>query len=71
MAVSASRRRQPSRTSGGPSTVGGVNGWQDDPGDSLPPAVPAELRPVPDLSIAPLRMRIDVTPAPAAGAYEL
>jgi len=71
MAASAARRRRPSREPGEPSTaVSGVNGWQDDPGDNVPPTVPAELRPVPDLSIAPLRMRIDATPAPAAGAYE-
>jgi len=67
MAATGARRRRPT----GPSTAASqVNGWQDDPGDSVPPAVPPELRPAPDLSIAPLRMRIDVSPAPAPGAYQ-
>src|SRR5215471_11922921 len=71
MAAGTARRRRPTGEPGGSSaTASGVNAWQDDPGDSLPPAVPPELRAVPDLSIAPLRMRIDVTRPPAAGAYQ-
>ena len=71
MAASSARRRRPTGGPGGSSTsVSGVNGWQDDPGESLPPAVPPESRPVPDLSMTPLRMHIDVTPPPAPGAYE-
>ena len=71
MAPGTARRRRPTGEPGGSSaTASGVNAWQDDPGDSLPPAVPPELRAVPDLSIAPLRMRIDVTRPPAAGAYQ-
>src|SRR5215472_14447430 len=71
MAPGTARRRRPTGEPGGSSaTASGVNAWQDDPGDSLPPAVPPELRAVPDLSIAPLRMRIDVTRPSAAGAYQ-
>jgi len=71
MAAGTARRRRPTGEPGGSSaTASGVNAWQDDPGDSLPPAVPPELRAVPDLSIAPLRMRIDVTRPPVAGAYQ-
>ena len=72
MAASTTRRRPPRREPGtGTTTTDRVYGWQDDPGESLPPAVPAELRPVPDLSLAPLRMRIQAAQPPASGAYQL
>jgi hypothetical protein len=71
MAASGAKRRRPAGATGGPSTkASGINAWQDDPGDTLPPTAPPELRPVPDLSIAPLRMRIAVSRAPAPAAYE-
>jgi hypothetical protein len=46
-----------------------IYGWQDDPGDTVPPPVPPELRPVPDLSTAPLQLAIPDVSAPAPRAY--
>jgi hypothetical protein len=46
-----------------------VYGWEDDPGESDPPAVPPELRPVPDLTLAPLQMAIPNISAPLPRAY--
>jgi len=43
-----------------------VLGWQDDPGSVVPPQVPPEPRPVPNLSAAPLALTIAGTaPSPA------
>jgi len=46
-----------------------IHGWQDDPGDSEPPLVPPEIRPVPDLTIAPLQLAIPGVSAPPPRAY--
>jgi hypothetical protein len=49
--------------------AGQIYGWQDDPGERTPPLVQPELRPVPDLTIAPLSMAIAGTDAPPPRAY--
>jgi hypothetical protein len=46
-----------------------INGWEDDPGESDPPLVPPELRPIPDLTLAPLRLAIPGSAAPPPRAY--
>lgn len=46
-----------------------VSGWQDDPGERQPPAVPPELRPEPDLTAAPLQLAIPGVAAPPPRAY--
>jgi hypothetical protein len=49
--------------------VAEVFGWEDDPGDHEPPLVPPELRPVPDLTLAPLRLAIPGISAPPPRGY--
>jgi hypothetical protein len=49
--------------------AGQVYGWQDDPGERVPPPVPPELRPAPDLTISPLSMAIPGTDAPPPRPY--
>lgn len=49
--------------------AGEVYGWQDDPGEQDPPLVPPELRPAPDLAIAPLALAIPNVAAPSARPY--
>jgi hypothetical protein len=46
-----------------------IYGWQDDPGERTPPLVPPELRPVPDLTLAPLSMAIPNIAAPPPRPY--
>jgi hypothetical protein len=46
-----------------------VYGWEDDPGEAEMPAVPPELRPVPDLTVAPLQMSIPNLAVPSPRAY--
>ena len=48
-----------------------ILGWQDDPGEREPPSVPPELRRVPDLSLAPLKLTIPDVPPPTPGSYRL
>ncbi|MBV9826882.1 MAG: hypothetical protein JO001_14575 [Alphaproteobacteria bacterium] len=52
-------------------TQDGVLGWQDDPGESLPPPVPPESRPVPILTLSPLQLAIPKATAPAARGYQI
>ena len=47
-----------------------IYGWQKDPGDALPPDPAPELHTMPDLTISPLAMRIDV-PRPDPQPYPL
>lgn len=53
----------------GAATAGQIYGWQDDPGERLPPLVPPELRPVPDLALSPLSMAIPNTVVPPPRPY--
>jgi hypothetical protein len=46
-----------------------ILGWQDDPGETEPPLVPPELRPVPDLTLSPLQLAIPGVVAPPPRAY--
>jgi len=46
-----------------------IYGWEDDPGETLPPLVPPELRPVPDLTLSPLQLSISGVDAPTPRAY--
>jgi hypothetical protein len=48
-----------------------ISGWQEDPGEAEPAVVPPELRPVPDLTIAPLRLTIADVAAPPPAAYSV
>jgi phosphatidylserine/phosphatidylglycerophosphate/cardiolipin synthase-like enzyme len=48
---------------------GQIYGWEADPGTSDPPAVPPELRPIPDLTLVPLQMAIPQVVAPPPRPY--
>lgn len=48
-----------------------ILGWQDDPGESETPLVPPELRPVPNLTLAPLQLAISRDAPPPPRAYGL
>ena len=50
-------------------TTAQILGWQDDPGETEPPLVPPELRPVPDLTLSPLQLAIPGVAAPPPRAY--
>jgi PLD-like domain len=52
-------------------TTAHILGWQDDPGESVPPLVPPELRPIPDLALSPLQLAIPGIEAPPPRAYDL
>ena len=55
-----------------PNAISGqVYGWQDDPGETEQPQIPPELRPVPDLTTAPLKMAVQGVSAPPARGYNL
>jgi hypothetical protein len=49
--------------------AGQIYGWQDDPGEQVPPRTPPELRPIPDLTIAPLSLAIPDAESPPARPY--
>ncbi len=61
------------RTGVPPGAAGTVQilGWQDDPGESESPLVPPEMRPVPDLTLAPLQLAISGDAAPPPRRYGL
>ena len=50
-------------------TVAQIFGWEDDPGENVPALVPPELRAVPDLTLAPLRLAIAGISAPPPRGY--
>lgn len=49
--------------------VAQIFGWEDDPGESEISLVPPDLRPVPDLTLAPLRLAIPGVSAPPPRGY--
>src|SRR5215472_611781 len=51
------------------SGINQIYGWEDDPGQTDPPLVPPELRPIPDLTLAPLQLAIPNVAAPPARGY--
>jgi len=49
--------------------VAQIFGWEDDPGERVPALIPPELRPVPDLTLTPLRLAIPRVSAPPPRGY--
>ena len=48
-----------------------ILGWQDDPGEAVPPLIPPERRPVPDLTLVPLKLAVPNVVAPAPADYDI
>jgi hypothetical protein len=66
VAVARSGRMAPVAEAG---AAGQIYGWQDDPGERIPPLVPPEPRSVPDLTISPFSMAIPGIDAPPPRTY--
>ncbi len=63
--------RRPLGITAAPGAAAQILAWQDDPGESATPLVPPELRPLPNLTLAPLKLAIPGVAAPAPRSYGL